>query len=534
MPFPRRALLIPLLAALLSLAAVAAAFRVAAQVFEGLPHIEDEMAYDWQARVIARGKLTLPTPHPCPKCFLVPFVVDYQGQRFGKYPPGWPALLAAGHLTIFQDWPLARNLINPLLAGLCVWLTYRLAKKLLGESTALLAALLMTMSPFFLMNAALLLSHTWSLFLTLVFCLGWLDAFTQANEELPPRLQRGLPVTVAALALGLLALTRPMTAVAVAFPFGLHGLALLARGPAATRGRLIGFGVAAGGLAALLFAWQFAVTGDPLLNPYTLWWPYDQVGFGPGHGLQPGGFQPSHGWANTLASLDSGANDLFGWLGWSYALIPLGLWAIRRSGRALLACATLPSLIMAYFAYWMSASLVGPRYYYEGMYSAVILSAAGMNWVGGVLFRQNLRLNMPGRFKILPLAWNRPWFSLFALGISFLMIYNLAFYMPARFQQMAGLYGVSRQCYRPFESPAARRLTPALVAVPVERKWIEYGCMLDMSSPFMDSDYVFIVSMGFAMDIEVADSLPGRRLLYYYPGTGKLVEVIRGGKENRE
>jgi hypothetical protein len=132
-------------------------------------------------------------------------------------------------------------------------------------------------------------------------------------------------------------------------------------------------------------------------------------------------------------------------------------------------------------------------------------------------------------FKILPLVWRRPLFSFLVLGVSFLLVYNLAFYLPFRFQELRGLYGVSRACYRPFETAAARSLTPALVAVIVAGKWIEYGCMIDMSSPFMDSDYVFIVSAGYVMDSAVAETLPGRRLLYYDPVNQKLMESIRGG-----
>jgi hypothetical protein len=53
------------LAILLSLAAIVAAYFVAERVFERMPHIEDEIAYAWQAEAIARGHLTAPTPaHP--------------------------------------------------------------------------------------------------------------------------------------------------------------------------------------------------------------------------------------------------------------------------------------------------------------------------------------------------------------------------------------------------------------------------------------------------------------------------------------
>jgi hypothetical protein len=62
---------------------------------------------------------------------------------------------------------------------------------------------------------------------------------------------------------GVLALTRPLTAVGVALPFGLHGLFLLVRGDWQTRRHVLAWGALAGGVAALTFLWQYAVTRDP-------------------------------------------------------------------------------------------------------------------------------------------------------------------------------------------------------------------------------------------------------------------------------
>ena len=71
------------IALLLSLLAVLASYLIAVRIYEGMAHIEDEAAYVWQSQAIAKGRLTLPSaPHP--KSFLVPFVGEYEGQRFGK------------------------------------------------------------------------------------------------------------------------------------------------------------------------------------------------------------------------------------------------------------------------------------------------------------------------------------------------------------------------------------------------------------------------------------------------------------------
>ena len=174
------------IALILSLVAILVTFMIADRVYENISHIEDEIAYVWQAQAIAQGHLTLPSP-PNPKNFLVPFVVDYNGQRFGKYPLGRPALLAVGiRLGL-------RQLVNPLLAGLGVWLTYRLGKKVFGETVGLLAAGLTLSSPFFLMNSGTLLSHPFGLVLSAAFALAWIDAFGDNSYS-----QRKLPHLVAA------------------------------------------------------------------------------------------------------------------------------------------------------------------------------------------------------------------------------------------------------------------------------------------------------------------------------------------------
>ena len=89
---PRTCSAITLALVLLTIAATA---WISYDIFEHMPHVEDEFANLWQAHVMAKNQISLPSP-PVPRAFLVPFVVDYQGIRFGKYPPGWPAALSLG------------------------------------------------------------------------------------------------------------------------------------------------------------------------------------------------------------------------------------------------------------------------------------------------------------------------------------------------------------------------------------------------------------------------------------------------------
>ncbi|OGO29336.1 MAG: hypothetical protein A2W33_01690 [Chloroflexi bacterium RBG_16_52_11] len=486
------------LALLLSLLAVLLAYLVTDRVFERLPHIEDEVAYIWQARATAMGRLTLASP-PQPKSFLVPFVVDYHGQRFGKYPPGWSALLGIG--VLFG----VRWLVNPLLAGLGVWFTYRLGKRLSSETVGLLAALLTVSSPFFLMNSGSLLSHPFGLVLSLGFVLAWLDAWeTPAVNPWPPTL-------AAALCLGMLALTRPLTAIGIGLPFAFHGLYLLIKRDWQTRRRLVVFCLIVLALASLQFAWQFAATGNPWLNPYTLWWKYDKIGFGPGVGRLSTGHTLSQAKVNTIFSLKVGAHDLFGWGFYSWIFMPFGLLAILRYRlwRAVLPVLVFPSLVLVYLAYWIGSWLFGPRYYYEGLYSLTLLSAMGIAFLAGWPVQ-------PGQ------AWQRyaGWLRLRPLLVTAMLLLllnaNLVFYTPLRVGGMYGLYNASRSRLAPFLRPEAQEMAPALVIVHPDH-WNEYAVLTDLQDLRLDTPFIFVISRGTSADRKVAAAFPGRQVIHYYP-----------------
>jgi hypothetical protein len=595
-----------LIALLLSLSAILASYLTADLVFENMPHIEDEMAYVWQAEAAAHGYLTLPSP-PSPKAFLVPFVVDYHGQRFGKYPPGWPAMLALGVWLGLRTW------VNPLLAGACVWLTYRLGKKLFSELVGLLAAGLTLSSPFFLMNSGSLLSHPFGLFLSAAFALAWLDAWDGAllragpqgsllktvgtwhyvgpqgrfagrprsqdvEHAVPPSrwrrwwgavasvLQRGmeamrgfwqeedqapikspeegeagrtsqdiayslskdkeettqvaspraalnpwLPTLVAACSLGMLVITRPLTAVGVCLPFVFHGAYLLLRGDAQVRKRLLTFAGVVLLFTLGLFVWQFAVTGDPTLNPYTLWWDYDKIGFGPGFGHTATGHTWQLARINTRFSLFVGWRDLFGWASYSWIFLPIGVFALlaRRSWKALMPLAVFPALVFIYLFYWIVSYLFGPLYFFEGLYSLTILSAAGIAWLAGWPLRDGAGWR-PFR------GWRRARPLLLAACLALLLYTDLIFYLPVRMHSMYGLYGITRSRLLPFQTAQAQEVTPALVIVH-PGKWTEYGALLDLETPFLDTPFIFVINVGEKTNAALAEEFPQRTLIHYYP-----------------
>jgi hypothetical protein len=287
--------------------------------FERIPHIEDELAYLSEARVMARGNLVIETPEPR-LAYVQPFVIDYNGNRFGKYTPGFPALLAIGVL-LGQEW-----VINALFAALTVALVYRLGREVFGPDVGVFAAALTAFSPMALMLSASLMGHTTALFSTVLFIYAYWRI-----EHSKRKLQWGL---IAGLGLGLLISNRPLTGIAVAAPFvawsGVRLIRVLGTGVDAWARRrlaptrpgvsdsfvstlkpLIALGTIAVLMSLSIPVFNYRATGDPAANLYTLWWDYDRVGFGEGYGRD--GHTFANGVRNLRFDLSLMAADLFGW-----------------------------------------------------------------------------------------------------------------------------------------------------------------------------------------------------------------------------
>ncbi len=365
----------------------------------------------------------------------------------------------------------------------------------------LLAELLALSSPMFLMLSGSFLSHTLSLFLALVFQLAWLDSFPLRGASREKQAPDELVLVTGAGSLGLLALTRPLTAAAVAFPFLLHGVYLLARGKPGEKKKLLILALVTSGVASLLLVWQWALGGSLFRNLYTLWWPYDRLGFGADIGVTESGHNLYWALQNTLFNLSAGIHDLFGWPYLSWLFIPFGLIMLFPKHNGKLVLAVFVSLVIAYGMYWPGSWLYGPRYYYEGLPSLTICSAAGLAWLGGWLG------NWRGMVR---------WRRLSVLGLTaFLIVLNIHFYIPARVWGMRGLYQITR---KPMEALTEIVEENALIIVHTQ-KWFEYARLLPTVEPFGEGDLIITCSCGLEADDDVIRLYPDRKIYHYYPET---------------
>jgi hypothetical protein len=497
--------------AILCLAAFAASAAVAFGVFDALPHLEDEHANLFQAAVFARGEIVAPAP-PSKDSFFIPFTIVQNGIWFGKYTPGFPLVLALGVLA-GAPW-----LVNALASALALLGTFLLGRDLFDADSGLLAAALGAVSPAFIILSGSLLPHPVTMAALVFF--AW--AFLRARR--PGQARAGLYSLLAGSALGLAVLCRPWTALAIALPFiclaAVDALraagGMLRRVGDGKQGRNMENGgkgrsalrpyefvraylplvISCLALCALLPLFNWAVTGSPLTNTYTLWWPYDTVGFGPAVGRDEG-HTLLLGLLNARLDLVAFQTAFTGWpapLGVPLAAMPLilGLLDAPRSRKDLLLLLPPLALVVFHLAYWARAGpFYGGRYYAEGMPFLWLLAARGI-----------LKFSA-GKWRLLSLR----------LALPVLLAWGIVFQIQPRFLEGRGLYGITR------EGPnavAAAGLQNALVFIRV-RKWTDYANFAALNSPFLDGGVVFARDMGGDVNAAILAAFPGRKA-YYYDG----------------
>ena len=245
--------------------------------------VHDESAYLLQAQLFSKFRFTAPSP-PLPQ-FFEQLYVNLRPAVFSKYPPGTSLLLAPGVMAGMPGLPVV--LMNALSGALVFVLVRRHA----GGVVALLAWLFWASSfPVQYFHAMYLSEVPTSL--------AWLAAWWGVSRWTTSSRARDLAIAAAAIAL--CGITRPLTAVALAISVGAVLVVVARRRGAAppwlTRrelGTLGGFA-----LAALVFVgiWSWRSTGDPFTTPLSLYTkryvPFDRLGFGVRAGEAPAATLP--------------------------------------------------------------------------------------------------------------------------------------------------------------------------------------------------------------------------------------------------
>jgi Dolichyl-phosphate-mannose-protein mannosyltransferase len=471
------------LMAVLALLALGTTLFIARVILEGIPHVQDSVAYLWQAKTIATGRLWLELP-PRPEFFEHEFVLQTAGRWFSKYPPGAALALLPG---VLAGVPWA---VSPVLAALTLLLVYDVGRRAYGPGVGALAALLLALSPFFLFMSGTMMGHPFGLFLTMAS----LACAARASEG-----EGNLRAAAACgLALGLLAMTRALTALALLAPIGGWLLAHQAHRPL----RLVQLALAVGlGSAPAFVGWLWynaAVVGDPTQNTMTQWWTFDRLGFGPDVGMH-GGHDLPRGLTNTRANLSELNRHLFGWP--FYLTLAASMVPLLAPGRSRwdwwLGAVTLATT-GAYVFWWADGIMYGPRYFYEAIGALALLSARGLAILAAALG--------PVRGSTGAAAGS---YAVACLAAGLLVAHNLLLYLPPQLTGHRGYNGIDRSRLDAVERAGLRDALVFVTEGPTG--WQGYGSVFPANSPHLDGPVVYARDLGDGRNRELLRLFPGRR-----------------------
>ncbi|MDD8026289.1 MAG: glycosyltransferase family 39 protein [Acidobacteriota bacterium] len=489
-------------------------------VFERVPHIHDESAYLFQARIFLTGGVTAPLP-PVPEAFDFPHVVNV-GRWYTIYPPGFPFLLALG-LLARAPW-----LVNPILAAFAIILFYFLGIEIYDRRTGVLASVLGALSIWLLLMSSTMMSHTAGMVFNALFLLFFFRSLRA------PTVGNGL---AAGASLGLAFLIRPYNAAVFALPF-LIVLAVKSLARLKLRWRnALALTLAGAACLGLFLAYNAATTGDPLTPGYIA--RYGQaysVIFGRAATLD-------YDFTPLLSAVQIGENmaaihtDLFGWPLTSLWLLPFAFWAARRRreerGRSLLLLAGFASLVVGFFFFWGAFIVLGARMFFDAVPLLILLSAFGLSRAPKLLASRIPRLGEAGWRKIL--AGVLTAFSLYAFSVrlpQWVAPSWTEWYYERYDHAMCGSSAWIHKALAPLGLHNAvvvmKFLYAPLTGFPTG--WWGSGFLYD--TPRLDGDVLYANDRGDNVTRELMRAYPGRTF-YAYIGTlekGLLVPLREDGK----
>lgn len=336
-----------------SVLVIAAAFMlslIAVWVLRAFPNSGDEYAYLFQAKTFLAGHLWNPLP-PIPALFDF-YNIYYLGSKWVTlYNPGWPLILGGGIGLGLPSW-----LVSPFCGALLLFAVVKLGARRDGPLGALLTAVLVPLSPFFLLNAASYFEHVSAAAAGVLFC--W--AATEFLDR--PRIA---PALLAGAGLGALGLIRSVDVPIFGLPFAIE-FVLRARRRHYELAPLIG----TTGLPflAALIAYNVSTSGTVVPD---LWRVAPTIHFG----LLPVDEFGNH--MTFLNQLGVGLKRLFALAEWVSPLLVLGtpvaLIGLAARHRLSFVDLIFPAFVIAYLLVPFNAgNQYGPRYYFEGFPTLVL------------------------------------------------------------------------------------------------------------------------------------------------------------------
>ncbi|MDQ1386483.1 MAG: hypothetical protein QOG65_3862, partial [Actinomycetota bacterium] len=409
----------------------------------------DEPVYVYQGRMLTHGHTTLSAAMHAE--FFHPWLFGRHGSRlFSQYQPGWPAVIALGHMLGDERVALAVAAIAAVVA------TWFLAQEIAPGSGGF-AAVVLVLSPMFVVDAGLYLSYLWS---------AALVAGGLAGVLAGARTNRPAPFCLSGALFGVAFLSRPFDAVIVAVVAAGYIVTVRWRDGPGTRVAVLW--TAAGALPFLVLTalYNAHVTGNPFRFPLQAASRLDAFGFGT-RAMAPGQPPLDYTPRAALSALVRNVGAVPLWFAGSGVGIVLAIAAVvmhRRRRETWVLVATIVVFPVGYFFWWATSLAasgaftgLGPHYYVPAFVPLAVLAG----WALRDLLRRS--------------------FALATIGMAAVIVGSL-FMVPTILDNAHGTTALQRAKLAPFISA---RLTNAVVVMRTEPP--RYSFMLS-GFPFLVDD----------------------------------------------
>jgi hypothetical protein len=349
------------LAALAAIVVLALGIGVAG--LRAFPNSGDEYSYLFQAQTFQAGRLWNPLP-PVDDVFGSHRLIAKDGKWLSQYPPGWPAIIAG-----VKSLDLPAYVASPATALLLLLVFARLSRHIAGPGASLVGTALLACNSFFLLNGASYFSNLPAALFGVLFVLCGLRFLETASV---------LMALSTGAALGILGDIRPFSAVLIALPCAIE---LLRRSGARHYRRLPYVLLGILPFLALFLLYDYAITGNPLLQPYP--WGFLELHIGL-HPVSEGGVQFNlvHTSLNAVIQLMELAQWTSPVLCVLYAAaIILKVMKLKLAFYDFI----FPIFVLGFLLYWdAGGDRYGPRYYLEAYPFMVltVISSASL-WLSG-------------------------------------------------------------------------------------------------------------------------------------------------------
>ena len=330
----------------------------AALVLQQFPNSGDEYAYLFQARTFASGRLWNEPP-PLERFFTLNWILVKDGKWVSQYPPGWPGLLMLGSLLGFPEW-----MVNPILGSLSIVVLILLTQCLEGTTVALVAALMLATTPFFIFNAASYFPHV-SVSLAALVLAYFGVRFRASGKAIDALLMGG--------ALGVIGLTRYYSSILF---FGSLLIFVLCTRPPKRLLMFLWICVGAVPCLSMLLLYNHAITGHALQN--TMQWGYVKL---PTDSI--GNFISMAFVRNAVNQIIENSKDLISFSSFIILVLYVISLLVKASKRDLqFYDFFFIAFVLGYTLFSFSAgNRYGPRYYYDAFPFLILTVVSGAHHI---------------------------------------------------------------------------------------------------------------------------------------------------------